>query len=490
MKYEVVVAGGGCAGMSAALTLARFGRKVLLVEADRRLGPVLRGFQRQGVHFDTGFHYVGGLGVGQILDTFFRFMGLSRHLSPVAFRAEGFDVCRFETMGRDVAMPYGPALFEGRLGQEFPGQEANVGRYLEEVRKIFSSSAFLNLHQSVTPEDMLSFTDGPTLAGRLSELTCDKLLQTLLALPCLLYGVAPAESSFANHALVAGSYFSSVHGLKGGGGSLVAAFERELADAGVDVLCGSPVTSIVTHDRSVSGVVLADGRQFAADHCLFTGHPSHLQNLLAPGSLRPSFYKRLSQYPETPSAFMLFGVMPEAVPLLDRRNLFLTQATSPAELLQEHNETIYLAGGERLPDGRQAITALGMAPFSDYTPWSQSRTGHRPKAYGEYKQQRVEAMLERICAACPELAGRLQIVEAATPLTMRDWAASPQGSLYGLRHTLEHFPVLPMTKVDGLLLAGQSVLLPGVLGAVVSAMVACSLMVGLESLRKELRQCS
>jgi all-trans-retinol 13,14-reductase len=47
-----------------------------------------------------------------------------------------------------------------------------------------------------------------------------------------------------------------------------------------------------------------------------------------------------------------------------------------------------------------------------------------------------------------------------------------------------------MTKLKGLLLAGQSVLLPGVLGAMVSAMVACSLLVGLDPLRKELRQCS
>jgi all-trans-retinol 13,14-reductase len=101
----------------------------------------------------------------------------------------------------------------------------------------------------------------------------------------------------------------------------------------------------------------------------------------------------------------------------------------------------------------------------------------------------VEALLERICLGCPELDGRLQIIEAATPLTMRDWAASPRGSLYGLRHTVDQFPLLPMTKVEGLLLAGQSVLLPGVLGAVVSAMVACSLVVGLEPLRKELRQC-
>lgn len=489
MTYDAVVVGGGCSGMSAAITLARFGRRVLLIEGDRRLAPVLRGFNRQGVHFDTGFHYVGGLGKGEILDTLFRFLGLSRHLRPFAFRSEGFDLCRLQTVGRDVAMPYGEALFSGGLERDFPGEQEGVSRYLEAVRKVFSSSPFLDLQRSAVSDDLLFFADGPTLLDRLSAMTTDTLLQTVLALPCLLYGVAPAEASFANHALVAGSYLSSVHGLKGGGGALAAAFERELADAGAEVACGSPVVSINLSDRAVSGVTLEDGRQYKAGHCLFTGHPSLLSGLLAPGALRPSFYKRLAQYPETPSAFMAFGVLQEPVALFEGRNVFLTRATSPGDLLRNADDTVYLAGGEYLPDGRQAFTAMGMASFADFEPWCQSVTGRRPADYTACKDRMVEALLERICLGCPELDGRLQIIEAATPLTMRDWAASPRGSLYGLRHTVDQFPLLPMTKVEGLLLAGQSVLLPGVLGAVVSAMVACSLVVGLEPLRKELRQC-
>lgn len=490
MTYDVVVVGGGCSGMSAAIALARFGHRVLLVENDRRLGPVLRGFERQGVHFDTGFHYVGGLGKGEILDTLFRFLGLSRHLNPYPFQPDGFDLCRFERLGRELAMPYGGELFQGLLGVAFPGAQERVAEYLEEVQGVFNSSPFLNLQLPAAVDDLLSFTDGPTLLGRLTTLTPDKVLQTMLALPCLLYGVSPAESSFANHALVAGSYLSSVHGLHGGGRALVTAFERELAAAGVDVACGSAVASILTADRAVSGVTLADGRRFSASHCLFTGHPALLPDLLPAGALRPAFCKRLKQYPETPAAFMLFGVLQEPVPLFEGRNVFLTRATAPGELLGGEDATVYLAGGDRLPDGRRAFTAMGTASFADYEPWQDSFTGCRPPAYEAHKSRMAQAMLERICSACPELDGRLRILDAATPLTMRDWAASPKGSLYGIRHTAEHFPMLPMTKIKGLLMAGQSVLLPGVLGAMVSAMVTCSLMVGLEPLRKELRQCS
>lgn len=489
MTYDVAVIGGGCAGMSAAIALARFGRRVLLIEKDTRLAPVLRGFERQGVHFDTGFHYAGGLGRGQILDTLFRFLGLARHVKPFAFRAEGYELCRLQTLGRDVAVPYGSELLQGRLQEAFPGQQQSVARHLDAVRRVFSRSPFLNLQRPAASDDLLSFGDGPTLLDHLTALTTDEVLQTVLALPCLLYGVAPAEAAFNTHALVAGSYLSSVHGLEGGGKALAAAFARQLAAAGVDVVCGHAVTAIALEDRAVSGVVLADGRRYRARCCLYTGHPTLLAELLAPGSLRPSFARRLAGYPETPPAFMAFGVLPAPVPLLDRRNVFLTEATSPRDLLVPGDRTLYLAGGETLPDGRQAFTVMGAASWSDFMPWRGSVTGRRPAAYTLCKERLVASLLERLRSACPELEG-LRIVEAATPLTMRDWAASPRGSLYGLRHTAEQFPLLPMTRIKGLLLAGQSVLLPGILGAMVSAMVACSLLVGLEPLRKELRQCS
>jgi all-trans-retinol 13,14-reductase len=48
---------------------------------------------------------------------------------------------------------------------------------------------------------------------------------------------------------------------------------------------------------------------------------------------------------------------------------------------------------------------------------------------------------------------------------------------------------MPMTKIKGLFLAGQSILLPGILGTMVSAFVTCGCMVGIDLIRKELRQC-
>lgn len=59
MQYIV---GSGITGMTAALLLAQQGENVTILEASPRPAPLLRGFSRAGMHFDTGVHCVGGLG--------------------------------------------------------------------------------------------------------------------------------------------------------------------------------------------------------------------------------------------------------------------------------------------------------------------------------------------------------------------------------------------------------------------------------------------
>ena len=54
-KYDVVVIGGGPAGMAAALSALKKGAKVLVVERDVRLGGILN----QCIHNGFGLHYFG-----------------------------------------------------------------------------------------------------------------------------------------------------------------------------------------------------------------------------------------------------------------------------------------------------------------------------------------------------------------------------------------------------------------------------------------------
>ena len=82
---------------------------------------------------------------------------------------------------------------------------------------------------------------------------------------------------------------------------------------------------------------------------------------------------------------------------------------------------------------------------------------------------------------------RITSLEAATPLTMRDYAHTPLGSLYGIKHRVDDHPLGARTHAAGLYLAGQSILAPGLVGAMLSSFLTCGTILGHERMLKELQ---
>ena len=113
--YDFVVIGAGAAGITSAITLARNGHRVALVEKRERTAPLLRGFSRKGIHFDTGFHYTGGLGPGEPLDLFFRYLGLADHLVTFPFPGAGFRRLSLRRDRFEFQLPYGYELLREGL---------------------------------------------------------------------------------------------------------------------------------------------------------------------------------------------------------------------------------------------------------------------------------------------------------------------------------------------------------------------------------------
>jgi all-trans-retinol 13,14-reductase len=239
MKHDFVVIGAGVSGITCALILARNGRRVALVEKAGRTAPLLRGFSRDGVHFDTGFHYTGGLGEGEALDVFFRHLGISDDVASFPFDAEGFDVFRSVREGFEFRFPAGYGPIREKLVDAFPGERAAVEAYLRAVKGAFDSAPYLNPGAPVDAEFALRRIFGPTLKETLDSLTGNDVLKSVLSMHCLLYGVSPEEVPFVQHACIVGGYYLSARGIRGGGRGLAAAFDARLEKLGVDVRLGS-----------------------------------------------------------------------------------------------------------------------------------------------------------------------------------------------------------------------------------------------------------
>ena len=120
MKYDSVIIGAGLSGLTSALLLARSGRRVLVLEQSSQPAPVVRGFTRAGQYFDSGFHYVGGLGKDGAFRPHFRHLGLEDKLELFPFDSQGFDRLKIASTGKMFSVPVGFSEIKAEFGKRFP----------------------------------------------------------------------------------------------------------------------------------------------------------------------------------------------------------------------------------------------------------------------------------------------------------------------------------------------------------------------------------
>jgi all-trans-retinol 13,14-reductase len=492
MKYDCLIIGGGLSGMTAAIIMAQKGFHTALVEKSRQTAPTVRGFKRQGLFFDTGFHYTGGLNEGEPLDIFFHYLGLSQKITPYPFDPEGFDIFRCLEPEFEFSFPFGYERIRERLSERFPKNRKALEGYLEAVKKTFHSQPYIDLTQDMnTPEWPLIHQQ--SLREVLNKVTDDPLLQGVLSMHCLLHGVSPEEVSFSNHAVVAGSYYESANGVIGGGQGLAEAFEERLNELGVDVFCGSGVQEILlSAEQGVSGIRVGEGQILEGPCCISTVHPRILLELVPDSGFRPIYRKRLEGLEDTFSAVIVYAKSSLPLKTLAKANLFLVP--NPRILSDEgagpvEENPLFITRARQDDDSvsEEGCVIICPAPHTGSGSWKDLVPSLDPAAYRSFKTDMSRRIITHLENACPEFKDRITAVDCATPLTLQRFTNSPAGSLYGVKHKIAQVNPLPVTKIKGLFLAGQSIAAPGLLGAVYSGFLACGNLMGHRKLRGELK---
>ena len=472
---RTVVVGAGVTGLAASLLLARSGHEVTLVERHPRTAPLLRGFSRQGLHFDTGFHIGGGLQPGGTLWQWLRVLGVADALHPLPLRPDSAALFVFPD-GQRFGLPLGQQALIDRVDRDFPGHAAQVAELLQAMQRTLRTSPYM--HAPTEAELAASDSGHSGLLSRLAGLP--PVLATMLASYTLLYGVEPAAVDWKTFSVVAGPFVTTTHTLEGGGQRLAQVLDTAARAAGVRVRCGHAVTAVETGaNQAIDGLRLDNGDRLACEACLFTGHPRQLAGLAPEGALRGAYLRHLAELVETPAPFLVFAQTRRDV--LDRRSLYLPGGFEPESLFEQGGveaQTLYMTCGEAHADGRRPLVGVMTCPAE------LAETPARP-----LRQALAGRLLDRVRRQVPEL-DDVELVETATPATMRRWIYGSTGSLYGARHGMADGQLAPLTRIRGLLLAGQSVLLPGILGGIISAAVAVNLINGTPFLFEEFARCA
>ncbi|MCP4688499.1 MAG: NAD(P)/FAD-dependent oxidoreductase [Desulfobacterales bacterium] len=473
---RALIIGSGVGGLSTAIFLARLGFRPTVIEKNPTPGGLMRGYTRDGIECSVGVHYLGSLGKGQVLRRLFDFMGLTERIPVERMGADGvIDRYLFEDFSFD--MPEGLDAYEENLNHTFPDERRQITAFMKILRENSKKMHALDFLFSA-PDDFALLDGAGPLGPFLDELNCSPGLKAVLGVPCCWMGVFLESCPVYYHNMVLASYLFSSWRPRRGGVRMANAFVDRLRSLGGEVLPGDGVEKVLVNSRVVQGVQLKSGAVLKSPLVVGAVHPKVVLGMLPDGAVKPSYRKRISRLVDTDGMFSAhFSVdasSHEAAPY----NIFKIRARENGDI----DDLKYYQLRESERADKKLLTILTSGEPGRWEKWRRTVTGRRGAAYLAEKKRKARQLIRE----CEEVFGPLRgakLLDAYTPLTIRDYVNSPGGSAYGVLRSSRHLldaSLLNRTSVKGLYLSGQSVMAPGVIGAILGSLGTVKLIVGPE----------
>ena len=132
MKYNTIVIGGGLAGLTAAATLSKFGKKVLLLEQHHKPGGCATTFKRGDFIIEVGLHEMSGLVENGNLRNIFKMLEVDQN---VQFKQvpEFYGVV---SDTKDFVFPHGFENATKALIDKYPEEEKGIKKFLKLIAGI------------------------------------------------------------------------------------------------------------------------------------------------------------------------------------------------------------------------------------------------------------------------------------------------------------------------------------------------------------------
>lgn len=492
-KYDIIIIGSGLGSLVCGAILSKEGYSVALFEKHHKIGGCLQTFKRNGIEFDTGVHYVGGLQEGQNLYQYFKYLGIIKKLKTKKLNPESFDIINYER--KDYSFAIGYENFKRSLIDQFPNEKSDILNYTDSISKICKVFPLYNLEAGGNYEEKRSFIE-KSASGFLDELIKDKTLQHVLSGNSFLYAGQKGITPLYIHALLMNSFIGSSHRFIGGSEQIAYLLANVIKKNGGHIVTNSEVKEIIVENRKAEGIITVNDNKFFGKNIISGIHPTQTINLTPDDAFKKIYRKRIQTLTNTPSVFGVYIKLKEnGFPYLNQN--YYKHRGSDTWYNKDYNVnnwpssvmfmTPVHTGFEK---NAKSAVILSYMDYDEVKKWKSTTISNRGKDYESFKVDRAYRMINMVEERFAGFKSVIDKYYTSTPLTYLDYTGTPEGSMYGIIRDASNpleTRIPAKTKIPNLFLTGQSTNLHGVLGVTIGSIITCSEFLGMEYLLKKVR---
>ncbi|MBP5692321.1 MAG: NAD(P)/FAD-dependent oxidoreductase [Bacteroidales bacterium] len=491
MKFDAVILGSGLGGLECGFILSKCGMNVCVLEKNAALGGCLQSFRRGKDEFDTGFHYVGALGKGQILEKIFSHLGLM-DLPWHQLDTDGFDQVFFKDKSYLLANGY--ERFADQLSASFPRCRERLKSYSSFLEKVGKGIAKPIL------EDKEGFYTFNSLFEQsaykyLSDTLGNKLLTDIVSASSLKLELCSESLPLYTFAQINSSFIQSAWKLKGRGSLIADTLAEGIRKMGGTVLSRAEVTYLEEKDGRICGAtILHNGSSEKIEGNLFVSGLSPqltLELLKDSPNIRPIFRRRINSLEQTCGFFTVNLKLKEGrIPYLNRNIYYYSPETDSVWDIALNTEKKPVCGiliSQQVPQSGSFATQMDILTpmsFSEVSRWKDTIPNHRGEEYRAFKAKKAEECIALAQNCFPNLSDAVEACYTSTPLTYLNYTGAVKGTAYGIRKDFKdptRTLLTPKTPFQNLFFTGQNLNLHGILGVSLTSLLTCSEILGKET---------
>ncbi|MCL2366453.1 MAG: NAD(P)/FAD-dependent oxidoreductase [Oscillospiraceae bacterium] len=466
MNRKVIVIGGGIAGLSAGIYAQKCGFDVTILESHSIAGGNCTSWKRKGYLFEGGMHWLTGSAPNSPIHKLWRYTGALDDSVEIRYDEPFYE---YNHEGTQIKVFRDVDKTERHWIDIAPQDEKEIRRLCGYMRKLKGLSMpvtdlrGVRVTKKSRPPLSLLFK-GISAFGvmrKTSKVSRDEYVRRFSneGLRAMICSFTAEESGIMPLVFTMGILAGGDGGFPEGG-SLP--FAKRMADTltslGGEIRYKTRADKVIVENGRAVGVMIGDAR-LDSDAVIITADTMQIDHLFATPPKAPWLDKMRAETLPTMNVLLSFGINADLSAYPHR---YVWKLKEPIKLdTQTYEDMVmnnYAGDPVYSPEGKTALTIMLSGDTYDF--WKRAKESG---VYAEEKQKIADAVTAAITAQLPEIDGKVEVVDVATPLTYERYCANWKGSWMTEMKSgmnMKSYPAV-IDELGGVYFAGHRMMPPG-----------------------------